>query len=229
MPKRAHRSLAIVNAALCLGGAGPRVAQATGQDAIALPAPQRAGAVSVETAIARRRSVREYAETPLSVAEVSQLAWAAQGITHEDGLRTAPSAGALYPLELFVVAGSVTGLPPGAYRYEAARHRLIPHLAGPLRKALADAALEQEWVAEAPLLLVFAAVYARTARKYGRRAPRYVHMEVGHAAQNVYLQAQARGLGTVMVGAFRDRAIQRILELPDRMEPVAVMPVGRPR
>jgi SagB-type dehydrogenase family enzyme len=197
--------------------------------ALVLPEPLRDGRISVERALARRRSIRSYAEEPLSLGALSQLLWAAQGITHPDGYRTAPSAGALYPLELHVVVGAVTGLRPGVYRYEPGRHRLTLHAEGDLRNELAVAALEQDWVAEAPAVLVLSAVYARTARKYGARAPRYVHMEVGHAAQNVYLQAVALDLATVMVGAFHDRRLQQVLRLPSELEPLGLMPVGKPR
>ena len=200
-------AVAVLNAAVGLGGCG--VATAEEGEFVKLPEPRREGPVSVERALAERRSVREFASGPLALAEVAQLLWAAQGITHPRGKRTAPSAGALYPLELYLVAGAVSGLSPGLYRYEPKRHRLRRAATGDLRGPLSRTALEQEWVAEAPAVLVFTAVHARTARKYGRRAPRYVHMEVGHAAQNVYLQAQALGLGTVMVGAFRDRPLHR--------------------
>jgi SagB-type dehydrogenase family enzyme len=197
--------------------------------AVALPEVRREGSVSVEGALAHRRSVRTYAAEPLTLAEVGQLLWAAQGVTSGDGGRTAPSAGALYPLEIYLVAGNVSGLPPGAYRYDPKRHRLLHHKHGDLREGLAELALEQSWVAEAPALLVFAAVPKRTARKYGGRALRYVHIEVGHAAQNVYLQAAALGLGTVMVGAFEDAPLGRVLGLPSAERPVSLMPVGRPK
>jgi SagB-type dehydrogenase family enzyme len=118
---------------------------------------------------------------------------------------------------------------PGLYRYDADEHQLRPESRGDLRAALAKAALEQYWMAEAPAILVLAAVYERTAQKYGDRAPRYVHMEVGHAAQNVYLQALAIDLGTTLVGAFRDRQVARVLGLPHGTEPLALLPVGRPR
>lgn len=197
--------------------------------AVELPEPRRSSEVSVESALARRRSVRDFAAEPVSLAALSQLLWAAQGITSNDGLRTAPSAGALYPLEIYLVVGEAKGLLSGVYHYDPRRHRLLPQIVGDVRNALADAALEQEWVADAPALLVLAAAYQRTARKYGARAPRYVNMEVGHAAQNIYLQAVALDLGTVMVGAFRDRELKRVLRLPTHVEAVGVMPVGKPR
>jgi SagB-type dehydrogenase family enzyme len=200
----------------------------TGQEAIVLPAPRHSSEVSVEKALRERRSVRDFADRPLPLEALSQLLWAAQGVTHPRGLRTAPSAGALYPLEIFVVAGAVEELPAGVYRYEQNGHRLRRQAGGDVRPQLARAALEQEWVADAPAILVVVGVYERSARKYGRRAPRYVHMEVGHASQNVYLQAEALGIGTCAVGAFRDRELAVVLSLPASMAPQLVLPVGWP-
>jgi SagB-type dehydrogenase family enzyme len=214
---------------VAIGLAGSSLASGDERGAVALPEVRREGSVSVERALAQRRSVRRYSAEPLSLAEVAQLLWAAQGVTSGEGGRTAPSAGALYPLEVYLIAGDVSGLAPGAYRYDPKRHRLLPHRQGDLREALAERALEQSWVAEAPALLVFSAFPERTARKYGGRAPRYVQIEVGHAAQNVYLQAVALGLGTVMVGAFEDAPLGRVLGLSSGEIPVSLMPVGRPR
>jgi SagB-type dehydrogenase family enzyme len=220
---------AVFAVTLCLGATDPAMAQGDGDGAIELPQASHHGKVSVEDALARRRSIRKYADAPLPLDAVSQLLWAAQGITDRDGLRTAPSAGALYPLEVYLVAGSVTGLRAGVYQYDPRRHRLLLHAAGDLRDDLSDAALEQDWVADAPAVLILTAVYGRTARKYGDRGPRYVHMEVGHAAQNVYLQAVGLELGTVMVGDFDDRRLHRVLRLPTDVEPLGVMPIGKPR
>ena len=226
-----RRWIAALIACALLGWVGfdAALARAEGDGTVALPAPRLDGAGSVANVLSRRRSLRDFAQEPLALAAVSQLLWAAQGVTSPDGKRTAPSAGALYPLELYLVAGAVTGLETGVYRYVPQRHRLLLHVKGDLRGELADAALEQEWVAEAPAVLLIGAVYWRTESKYGRRAPRYVHMEVGHAAQNVYLQAVALDLGTVMVGAFHDRPLARLLQLPEGVEPLGVMPIGRPR
>ncbi len=197
--------------------------------AVALPKPRQDGGVSVERALAARRSVREFSSDPLPLEAASQLLWAAQGVSDPRGLRTAPSAGGLYPLELYLVAGAVTSIPAGVYRYEPQQHRLLPIATGDLRAGIAAAALEQGWVAEAPAILVLAAVIERTARRYGDRSARYVHMEVGHAAQNVYLQAASLGLGTCVVGAFGDARVKSLLALPARVEPLALLPVGRPR
>ena len=196
---------------------------------IDLPEPRRDGDLPVEQALAIRRSVREYADTPLSLAALSQLAWSAQGITDSAGHRTSPSAGALYPLELYVVAGDVPGLEAGIYRYVPEGHRLMRHAGGDARDAVARAALMQGWIADAPAILVIAGVAERSAGKYRDRAPRYIHIEVGHAAQNVYLQAEALGLGTCMVGGFNDSQLTRVLALPAAAEPLALLPVGTPR
>ena len=163
------------------------------------------------------------------LAAAGQLLWAAQGVTSSAGERTAPSAGALYPLEVYLVAGSVDVLPAGVYRYRPQKHALRVHLAGDRRRELGEAALGQTAVSKAPAVLVVVALYARTARKYGVRAERYVHIEAGHVAQNVYLQAQVLGLGTVIVGAFEDDAVRSALELPQTESPLALLPVGTPR
>jgi SagB-type dehydrogenase family enzyme len=196
---------------------------------ISLPNPQTEGDVSVEAALERRRSTREFSGSPLSLVDISQMLWAAQGVTHRCGFRTAPSAGGLYPLETYVVAGNVDGLVPGVYRYRPESHELQLTKSGRLRSALAAAALNQDWVRRAPAVLVFAGVYKRTTDKYGSRGRRYVHMEVGHAAQNVHMQAAARGLATVFVGAFEDTEVRAVLDLPRSHWPLGLMPVGRPR
>jgi SagB-type dehydrogenase family enzyme len=198
-------------------------------DVIKLPEPRQDSRTSVESALRRRRSVREFGKAGLTLAEVSQLLWAAQGITDPEGKRTAPSAGALYPLEIFLVAGDQDELPAGVYRYRPKGHDLLPVVQGDQRAKLAAAALEQDWLDDAPVTLVIAAVYERTVRKYKQRTDRYVHMEVGHAAQNVHLQAVALDLGTVVVGAFDDAEVKRVLTLALIEEPLCLMPVGKPR
>jgi SagB-type dehydrogenase family enzyme len=200
-----------------------------GERAADLPAPVLDGSRSLESVLRERRSVREYARVPLTLAEVAQLAWAAQGVTETRGRRTAPSAGALYPLEILVVAGAVTGLAPGVYRYRPATHDLLELERGDVREPLAVAALGQEWLADAPLVLAVTAVQARTTGKYGERGERYVHIEVGLAAQNVQLQATALGLGSVVVGAFDDERVHRRLGLDEGERPLALLPVGRRR
>jgi SagB-type dehydrogenase family enzyme len=194
--------------------------------AVALPAPRLDGGAPLERALAERRSVREYARGALTLAQVAQLLWAAQGVTQRDGARTAPSAGALYPLELYLVAGEVRDLAPGVYRYGPGKHQLLPIATGDRRRGLCDAALAQECVAGGAAVFVFTAVERRTTRKYGPRGVRYVHIEVGHAAQNLALQATALGLDSVTVGAFDDAAVARLLQLPEGEAPLYLMPVG---
>jgi len=177
--------------------------------------------------LARRHSQRDYSAAPLTLAELVALLWAAQGMTPRDGRRTAPSAGALYPLELYCIVGGISGLNPGVYHYRPVPHALVLRQSGDRRMELADAALGQDWIAVAPLVLAFAAVFQRTTRKYGERGVRYVHMEVGHAAQNVCLMATSLGLGSVTVGAFDDTAVQAVLQLPDSEAPLYLLPVGR--
>lgn len=176
------------------GRSQPRQA-AGSEDEVSLPEPRLRGPLSVEEALTRRRSVREYAEAPLTLAQLSQLLWAAQGTTERtQGLRTAPSAGALYPLEVYVAAEGIDGLPSGVYRYVPGRHSLALVLEGSVREQLGDDALSQEALRGAPATLALAAVFARTTTKYGERGRRYVYMEVAHAAENVSLQAAALGL-----------------------------------
>jgi SagB-type dehydrogenase family enzyme len=179
--------------------------------------------MSVEKAMAKRRSCRRFARRPLTPAQVGQIAWAAQGVSDaERGYRTAPSAGALYPLEVYLVMAD------GVFHYQPRTHALRLHRRGDLRADLAGECLSQEFVAEAPLDVVFCAVYQRTTRKYGRRGVMYTHIEVGHAGQNVLLQAEAMGLAGVAVGAFRDEGVHKLLALPTDHEPVYVIPVGYP-
>ncbi len=193
-----------------------------------LPAPQFDGDLSIEHVLRSRRSVREYTRQSITLAEVSQILWAAQGVTHRSGFRTAPSAGALYPVEVYLVAGRVAGLVSAVYRYDPSAHTLTAISAGDKRGALSAACLEQTFIQEAAVALVFCAVYRRTTRKYGERGIRYVHMEVGHAAQNVYLQASSLHLGTVVIGAFQDERVRKVIGAASDEEPLCVMPIGRP-
>ena len=196
-------------------------------ETIKLPEPVQDSKTSIEKAIRERRSVRSFKESPLTLAEVSQLLWAAQGITSPRGLRTAPSAGALYPLEMYLVAGNVDALPDGVYHYRPIRHELVRVIAGDKRPELFAAALGQSSVRNAAAVIVFVAVYERTTGKYGVRGIQYAHMETGHAAQNVSLQAVPLSLGTVVIGAFQDAEVRKVLKVPDREQPLYVMPVGR--
>lgn len=192
---------------------------------VKLPPPPTTGAVSLEEALAQRRSVREFVSGALTLAEVSRLAWAAQGAI-DSARRTAPSAGATYPLEIHLVAGEVKGLAAGVYRYRPGAHRLEAVDDGDIRLPLAAAALDQEWMSRAALVVVIAAAFERTTARYGKRGERYVHMEAGHAAQNLLLQATALGLGATPVGAFNDAEVSRLLRLPGGETPLYLIPVG---
>lgn len=200
----------------------PLANELSGQE-IALPPPRLQGTLSLEEALAKRRSVRQFRPDPLNAEQLSQLCWAVQGITHPSGFRTAPSAGALYPLEVYVV------LPQGVYHYNPQRHALTRWQEGDLRAALHAVALRQDAILQAAAVFVITAVYERTEAKYGKqRSPRYVHMEVGHAAQNLLLQAVALGLGSVPIGAFFDEGVQEALKLPTDHRPLYLLPVGYP-
>lgn len=189
---------------------------------IELPDPDTGGGGSLTEALATRRSVRDYSNESLSLEHLSQLLWATQGITSEVGGRTAPSAGGTYPLELYLVTGD------GLSRYVPTDHELERLAGDDLRAELSRAALSQEWVEQAPAVFVFTAVYERTEQRYGDRAERYVKIEVGHAAQNLLLQAVSLGLGAVPVGAFHDDQVVEVLNLPENHEPLYVIPVGHP-
>lgn len=194
---------------------------------IKLPEPKYDSKISVEKSLLKRRSIRDYKDQPLTLTEISQLLWAAQGITGPMGLRTAPSAGALYPLEIYIVAGDVKDLTDGIYKYIPQRHELICIRKVDSRSELCAAALGQPWIKEAAAVIVFSAVYERTTKKYGERGIRYVHIETGSAVQNVYLQAVSLNLGTVAIGAFVDDEVKRILNMKPEEQPICIMPVGR--
>lgn len=195
--------------------------------ALRLPQPDFTGTVPLEQTLLARRSARAFSQRALALAEISQLLWAAQGVTSPRGYRTAPSAGAGYPLEIHAAAGLVAELPAGIYRYRSPDHSLVLSAPGDPREALARAALNQRFVARASVVLVVAAVYARVCAVYGPRGVRYTDMEAGHAAQNVSLQAAALGLGAVMVGAFDDAEVHRIAVLPPEEAPLYLIPIGR--
>ena len=194
-----------------------------------LPEPRYDGDCSIESALRKRRSTREYLNEPLSLEEVSQLLWSAQGITDPEGLRTTPSAGALYPLEIYLVAGYVHSLSCGIYRYQREGHALSRIADVDRRAKLSAAALGQDCVRDGAVIIAVAAIYERTMARYRERGRRYVDMEVGHVGQNVSLQAVSLGLGTVMVGAFDDRKVMEILKMADDEQPLYLIPVGRVR
>ena len=196
---------------------------------VKLPEAKIKGNISLEETLYKRRSVRDFTSEPLSLEAVSQLLWAAQGITSDWGGRTAPSAGGLYPLEIYLVAGNVSQLAPGIYKYIPQSHELRKVKEGDVRKQLAGAALGQSCVQDGAINIVIAAVYARVTPRYSERALRYVHMEAGHAAQNVYLQANALNLGTVAVGAFIDAEVKKTIAMPENEAPLYLLPVGHPQ
>lgn len=200
------------------------------QDTITLPQPKTIGQMSVEEAISKRRSRRDFKDQSLSLEQISQILWSAQGITDKEReFRSAPSAGALYPIEIYLVTGrdGVENLEAGVYHFNAEGYNLKRLLRGDLRQELAEVALGQEAVSLAPVSLVITAIFERTTQKYGARGERYVNLEAGHVAQNVYLQVETLGLGTVSIGAFDDNRVKEILSLPKEAQPLYIMPIGR--
>jgi SagB-type dehydrogenase family enzyme len=207
----------------------PNLLSARQKDEISLPKPSLKGALSVEEAIKARRCIRSFKAKPLTMKQLSQILWAAQGITQDGGfMRAAPSAGALYPLELFAVVGnnSIEGLKAGVYQYIPASHSMKVLLKNDVRKDIMKAALDQECIAQAPINIIITADYNRTAKKYGGRAVRYVHIEVGHAGENIMLQAISLGLSSVIIGAFYDEKLSFALQLPPELKPLLIIPVG---
>jgi len=194
---------------------------------IKLPDPVLKGSISVEEAISKRRSIREYKDEPLRLEELGQLLWAAQGITSPKGFRAAPSAGATYPLEIYVSVKErgVIGLPAGIYHYDPFDHSLTLIKEGDHSLEIYRASLNQEWVKEAPICIIIAADFSRTTSRYGARGERYVYMEAGHVGQNIYLQATVLDLGTVAVGAFYDDQLRSIIGCEEA--PIYIFPVGR--
>lgn len=194
---------------------------------IKLPKPRLEGPVALETILHKRRSIRTYRTGALSQAEVAQLLWAAQGVTDRRGLRTTPSAGALYPLETYVAAANVDRLSPGIYKYNGRNHTLRPVSDKNPSEAIFRAGLSQGALRRAPAVFVLTAVYSRSTLKYNHRGIRYVDMETGHAAQNLCLQAVALRLGAVMIGAFHDDQVKRIIAPGNDEQPLYLIPVGR--
>lgn len=192
-----------------------------GRQMIKLPEPKLKGDMSLEEAISRRRSERSYQDKALSQQQISQILWAAQGITKQSGgYRSAPSAGALYPMEIYIVTNE------GLFHYNPSQHSIDKLKSGDLRESLASAAWGQSFIAKAGITVIIAAVYPRITNRYGERGVRYVDMEAGHIAQNIHLQAVALGLGSVPIGAFSDDAVQELLELPKKQKTIYMVPVG---
>jgi SagB-type dehydrogenase family enzyme len=200
-----------------------------------LPAPQTKGVVSVEEAMAKRRSERSYLREAISLKDASQLLWSAYGVTLSmdnprfgGGFKTAPSAGALYPLEIYLLVRDVTGIEPGVYRYIPKTHSIVRVIDKDVKKELAAASYNQKMIEEAPACIFYSAVYSKTTSKYGQRGrDRYVCMDLGHSAENVFLQAVALGLGTCPIGAFDDKMVRDIMKLPKEEEPLYIMPLGK--
>jgi SagB-type dehydrogenase family enzyme len=196
-------------------------------ESIKLPDPAMKGKKSFEECVSMRRSLRSFSDAPVSIENISQLLWCAQGITNEKGFRTVPSAGALYPLEIYLVINCPDEkLNHGIYHYRTTDHSLELVKEGDFSQALGTAALKQPSVTSAPVNIVVFAYIERTAKKYKERATQYVHIEVGSVCQNLYLQCESLGLGTVAVGAFFDENVRNIFELDENATPLLIMPVG---
>jgi len=194
-----------------------------------LPAPMLDGAVSLERAIKQRRTIRSFVDKSLTVGQLSQILWAAQGITDDGGLkRAAPSGGALYPIDLYAVVGKngVRELAPGIYHYDPIRHSIQKIADTDAREDVAVASLRQMWMATAPVILVLTAEYRRITIKYGERGKRYAMIEIGHIGQNIFLQCQAIGLSAGIAGAFYDKEVARAINCQKDHEPLIIMPVG---
>jgi SagB-type dehydrogenase family enzyme len=204
----------------------PSLPPATIAPSIELSEPRFTGNISVEESLHNRRSIREYSQSALNLEEVSQLLWSAQGITADNGGRTAPSAGGLYPLEVYLIVGNVENLSPGIYRYIPQNHRLTNISNQDIRNELSEAALGQASVKNGAIDIIISAVYARTTGKYGDRGIRYVQMEAGHAAQNICLEATALKLGAVTIGAFDDNQVKICLSMPENESPLYIIPAG---
>jgi SagB-type dehydrogenase family enzyme len=198
-----------------------------------LPPPTCSTTETVEQAISARRSCREYSDKPISLEKLSQLLWSAQGITGDDGQKAAPSAGRQYPLQVYVVVGAVSGLSVGLYRYNGRDHSLLTVSEDDLREVLRDAALEdQPWVGRATSIIVITADFGTTQHHFreqppkGERGDRYVYIETGAVAENVHMQAIGLGIGVVLVAGFDDSKVRNALDLPQELEPTALLCIG---
>ena len=194
-----------------------------------LPPPKTKGTVSVEQAIKQRRTVRAFMSQALDLNQLSQLLWAAHGITENKGFkRAAPSAGALYPMDVYVVVGqnSVVQIEAGVYHYEPKGHFLSLIAKSDLRDVIVRASLSQVWMAKAPISFIITAEYKRVTEKYGKRGVRYAMIEAGHMGQNLFLQAEALGFKAGIVGAFHDKELIEVMNIPPSYEPLFIMPIG---
>jgi SagB-type dehydrogenase family enzyme len=223
----------LAGAAGCGGNSGespaaePEAVKSSSGATTALPEPQRQGDISVEEALDSRESRRSYGDTPLGLSDIGQLLWSAAGLGVDavsGATRTAPSAGGIYPIELYLVTGETEGLEAGVYLYDPLSHSLTSISSGDVREGLADAALSQGFISQAPVSIVMVADYGRSSGRYGDRGERYAHMDAACASENVALQAEAMGLGTVVVGAFSDDAVAGIINTQGT--PLIIMPIG---
>lgn len=195
---------------------------------VILPKPDLSGTMPIEQTLQKRRSIRSYSDKPLTLQEISQLAWSAQGISDErSGFRTAPSAGATYPMEIYLLVTGLADVAEGVYRYNNREHTLEKKINGDMRQNLFEVSLRQPSITNAPVVMVITGVLERTEQRYGQRALRYVYMEAGHVAQNVYLQGVVLDVGTVVIGAFQDEGVSRVMELEDGEHPLYIMPLGK--
>ena len=191
---------------------------------IPLASPERTGGRGLWETVSERRSTRDFSKNPMTFLDLSQLLWATQGITRSMrgfGFRACPSAGALYPIETYVVANKVEELSPGVYHYSVRTAELVSVKEGFFGPALRDAGLGQEILAEAASVFVWTAMIERSKWKYRERAYRYIYMDVGHIGQNLYLAATSLGLGCCTVGAFFDEEVNSLIGA-DGQEEVAV-------
>lgn len=207
---------------------------------IELPAPSFGSNTSIEKALLTRRSERIYKQDAIKLKDLSQILWAAQGVTMKidtvpgwwvgqewlGGVRTAPSAGALFPIELYIAVGDVENLDQGLYKYNALNHTIIKIADGDKREEVRKAALGQSAVGNGPACIIITANFGRTEYKYESRATQYVYIESGAVCQNIYLQCNSLSIGTVMIGAIREEPMKVALGLPDSETPIGVMPIG---
>ena len=207
-----------------------------GKNVIQLPAPKLYSQTSIEKALSNRRSVRHFLNKPVSLVEISQILWAAQGITSRNGNRTTPSAGATYPLKIYLNISNVEAIERGIYLYDPGKHCIGKIIMSDHRSAIASAALNQSFIEQAAVIIIITAIFERTTDHYGKRGIQYVHQEAGAVAQNIHLQAVSLNMGTVMVGAFHDDQIKKLLippvrsrnnNLPCHEEPLLLMPLGK--
>jgi SagB-type dehydrogenase family enzyme len=226
-----HNENGFVGRDISFGRSLPLYKTYPGQPIIKLPAPVSLTGTMSET-LAGRRSIRSFANRPVTLPQLAALLSAADGLTHNSGnyaLRSAPSGGALYPIDIYVVATGVDSLSEGIFYFRPADSSLVSFSAGGFGQRLAAAALDQEFIADAPVNLVLAARFERSTKKYADRGYRYAYMEAGAICQNIYLAATALRLGTVAVGAFIDRAVNDVIGLDGREEAaLLIMPVGYP-